>query len=204
MKGGVAGDDEKRTELGKLGDDILGDAVGEELLIRIGAHVDEGKHGKRRLVGQLERRCVDPRGGFTESRRSRGRSRPINSYRPIHVLHPLLAQVFQVEVELAAQRLVGGAGETETARLGEPFQSGRHIDAIAVEVLPLDDHVTQIDTDTKDDPSLGRDVPVALDHALLYRQSAGHGVDDTGEFDQGAVAHELHDAPPLGRDRGVD
>ena len=44
---GVARDDEEVAEARQLGDDVLGQPVGEELLLRIAAHVGEGQHGDR-------------------------------------------------------------------------------------------------------------------------------------------------------------
>ena len=43
---------------------------------------------------------------------------------------------------------------------------------------------------------------LALGHALLDEHGAAHRVDDARELDQGAVAHELDDAPlVLGEER---
>ena len=49
-KGRVARDHEEPTQLGQRGDDVLADAIGEILLLRFPAHVDEGKHGDGRSV----------------------------------------------------------------------------------------------------------------------------------------------------------
>src|SRR4029077_13798588 len=52
----VARDDEEPAQFGKRGDDVLADAVGEIILLRIVAHVDEGKHGDGGPGGQRQRR----------------------------------------------------------------------------------------------------------------------------------------------------
>ncbi len=57
----VARDHEEPAQLGERRDDVLADAVGEILLLRLPAHVDERKHGEGRTVGQrqwLSRRCA--------------------------------------------------------------------------------------------------------------------------------------------------
>ena len=60
----VARDDEEPAQLGKGGDEVFADAVGEILLLRIVAHVDKGQHGDGRTVGQRQqgprpiRECV--------------------------------------------------------------------------------------------------------------------------------------------------
>ena len=53
----VARDHEEPAQLGQRGDDVLADAVGKILLLRIAAHVGEGKHGDGRPVGQRHRRA---------------------------------------------------------------------------------------------------------------------------------------------------
>ena len=51
---GVAGDDEEARRLRELGDEILGQAIGEELLLGVGAQICEGEHGDRGLGGQRQ------------------------------------------------------------------------------------------------------------------------------------------------------
>ena len=52
----IAGDNEKRVEPRKRGDDVLDHAVGEIFLLRVAAHVLERQHGDGGLVGERERR----------------------------------------------------------------------------------------------------------------------------------------------------
>ena len=51
----VARDHEEPAQLGKRGDDVLADAVGKILLLRIAAQIGEGKHGDGGPVGQRQR-----------------------------------------------------------------------------------------------------------------------------------------------------
>ena len=53
----VARDHEEPAQLGQRGDDVLADAVGKIFLLRIAAHVDEGKHGDGGPVGQRQGRA---------------------------------------------------------------------------------------------------------------------------------------------------
>ena len=50
---GVAGDDEQPAQARERGDDVLGDPVGEVLLLRLAAHVGEGQDGDRGPVRAL-------------------------------------------------------------------------------------------------------------------------------------------------------
>ena len=61
---GVARDDQEVAKARQLGDDVLGQPVGEELLLRIAAHIDEGQHGDR----------GDARRGFASARSRRLRA----------------------------------------------------------------------------------------------------------------------------------
>ena len=47
----VARDHKEPAQLGQCSCDVLADAVGEILLLRIAAHIDEGKHGDRGPIG---------------------------------------------------------------------------------------------------------------------------------------------------------
>ena len=47
----VASDDEQPADVGQAGDQILGDAVGEMILIGIVAHVGERQHRDRGTIG---------------------------------------------------------------------------------------------------------------------------------------------------------
>src|SRR6476620_5525961 len=51
---GVAGDHEQPPDARELGDQILGNAVGEVALVAIRAHVGEGQYDQRGLLGQNE------------------------------------------------------------------------------------------------------------------------------------------------------
>ena len=72
-KGRVARDHEEPSQLGQRRDDVLADAVGEILLLRIAAHVGEWKHRDGGTIRQRQRRApllVD-----VVRRRARGRRR---------------------------------------------------------------------------------------------------------------------------------
>ncbi len=54
-EGGVAGDHLKGREAGKFGDDVFGDPIAEVFLLRIVAHIGEGKNGDGGLFWQRQR-----------------------------------------------------------------------------------------------------------------------------------------------------
>ena len=52
----IAGDDEEPADARERGDDLLDHAVDEIFLLRVAAHIGEGQHRDRRLVGERQRR----------------------------------------------------------------------------------------------------------------------------------------------------
>jgi hypothetical protein len=78
-----------------------------------------------------------------------------------------------------------------------------HTVAHQVAVALLDD-VAEVNADAKFDAALGRQPPVALDHALLHLDRAAHRVDHAAELDDGPIARTLYDAPMMSGDGGVD
>jgi hypothetical protein len=78
------------------------------------------------------------------------------------------------------------------------------IDAVAENVIVLDDDVAEIDADTKLDPPLDRHLGVALSHGGLYLHGALHRINDAGKFDKQSVASRLDDAALMLADVRVD
>jgi hypothetical protein len=66
--------------------------------------------------------------------------------------------------------------DAEAARLREPFQACRDIDAVAEDVLALGNHVAQVDPDLERDLLLRRDARIALGHSLLDFNRAPYSV----------------------------
>src|SRR6202035_1396759 len=96
------------------------------------------------------------------------------------------------------------ARDTNAAWLGEHFEARRHVDAVAKDVIFLNDNVAQIDADTELYPPRRRDVCVAFCHPPLDFGSAHHRVGDAVELDQYAIAGSLDDAAAVLRDGGID
>ena len=59
----------------------------------------------------------------------------------------------------------------------------------------VDRHVAQIDPDAQRHPMSLGNIGVTLADRLLDLRSGAHGINDAGEFDQHAIAHQLDDAP---------
>jgi hypothetical protein len=183
-KAGITGDDEQPTHARQCRDDVFHDAVSEILLFRFAAQVLEWQNGNRGLFGQGRRRRLRP---FLIS------AHAIDSHRPLDVLHLVLAQKFQRHAELARQMIIGGAGDYDTAGMGEVLQPSCDVDSVAMHIVAIDDHIAEIDADPQVDPSPLGQAGVAFGHAALEGYCAFDRIDDADELGQQAVAHYLED-----------
>ena len=82
--------------------------------------------------------------------------------------------------------------DTNSTGLGQCLQARRNIDAVAEDVVAINDHVSQIDPDAEPDPALFGHVLFTADHRALDLNSASHGIDNARELGQQAVAGVLH------------
>ncbi|ESZ36496.1 hypothetical protein X732_23125 [Mesorhizobium sp. L2C066B000] len=97
-----------------------------------------------------------------------------------------------------------GSGDTYTPRLGHSLEACGDVDAIAVDVIFLNDDITEIDADAKPDVAGVGGALVSDSHPALNRGSALDGINDAGEFYQRPVSHELDNPTVEFLDRGVD
>ena len=162
------------------------------ILLRIAADIGEGQDHHREARWPLPVRL----GGGRRGRRAfRARPDRIDTHRPRDVLEVLVAEIDEIRIDLAAHVVIGRARDQNAARLANPLQPRRDVDAVAENVVALDQHVAEIDADAVDD-ALGFGRPgVALDHQLLDRNRAFDGGDDRRKLQQQAVARRLDDAP---------
>src|SRR5215471_466519 len=96
------------------------------------------------------------------------------------------------------------ARNADPARFRKLLQARRHIDAVAVDVVPLDNDVTDIDADAKLHPLIGSQAGIALDNAALHVDGTAHCVDYAGKLQQQTVPCGFDDATTVFSDLGVD
>jgi len=77
--------------------------------------------------------------------------------------------------------VVNCIGDQHPAGIGQGFDAYGDIDAVAIEVVALDDHIAEIDADAQFDAIVRRDTGVPLGHRLLHRDRAAHRIDDAGK-----------------------
>ena len=64
----------------------------------------------------------------------------------------LLADVVEGDIHLAADLPMGVVGDAHAARLGDPLETRRDIDAVAENIVVVEDDVADMDADAKLDP----------------------------------------------------
>src|SRR5215831_6122602 len=121
----------------------------------------------------------------------------VDMHRPRDVLDPLLAAVLEGKVEPVADLIAHHAADAHFARLGESFEARGDIDAVAVDIALVENHVAEVDADAKLDAPFHRHVGVALCHCLLDLDGATHRIDDARKLDEQPVAGGLDDAAPV-------
>ena len=176
-EGRIAGDDEEPADAGKRGDDLLDHAVGEVFLLGIAAHIGEGQHRDRRLVGKCQR--------WRRSIRCRRFAEPhsVHPQRAGDVFEALLAEIIEGDIDLAGRICSHPAGNADAAGLGQPFEPSREVDSIAENVAVLDDDVALVDAKAKLDPLFGWRARVPVRHRPLHLDGAAHGIDNALELD---------------------
>ncbi len=199
-EGRLARGHEQTGDLGEVGDEVVGDAVAEIVLVGVVTQIRERQDRDRGPLGRVEGRARRCRGGGHPTI-----AHPVDPHGPLDVLEPALAHGDEAAVELAPQMIVGGAGDDDAARLGELLESRRDVHPVAIEVaVGVVDDIAEVDADPAAEAlRLGHRI-LALGHSPLNEQGAAHRVDDARELDQGAVAHQLDDASLVLGDERVD
>ena len=116
----------------------------------------------------------------------------------------LIAEIIEIERHLAPHMVEDGPRYENATGIGQAFETGRDVDAVAIEVAALDHHVAEIDPDAQYDLPVLRQAGVGRFHGLLQNDRALDRVDGAGELDQHAIAHHLDDAATMPGNRGLE
>src|SRR4029077_16127597 len=77
------------------------------------------------------------------------RSHPVHPHRPCDVLDLLLAQILKDKGQPVADVVVNCVGDEHAAGIGQRFDPGGDVDAVAIEIVAFDNHVAEIDADAQ-------------------------------------------------------
>ena len=94
--------------------------------------------------------------------------------------------------------------DADATRWRQALEPRRDVDALAVDVVVVGDHVAEVDADPELDALCRLEVGVVLGDAPLDLDRTPHRVDDARELDQRAVARELHHTAAVLGDPGLD
>ena len=137
-------------------------------------------------------------------RRSAAQIHPVYVDRTGDVLDLLRAEILEGKAQLVQDLIAHDPADADPARIGQRLQPRGDIDAIAEDVVAVDDDVADIDADAKVESLIGCNACVALRHAALHVDRAAHRIDDAREFHQQAVTGGLDDPAVVFGDLGID
>jgi len=104
--------------------------------------------------------------------------------RPRDVLEALLAEIREGEVEPACRVLLHPRRNADAAGLGQTFEPGRDIDAVAKDVVVLDDNIALVNAGAEVDAAVYRQRTIAIGQRRLQLGRTPHRVDDARKLDQ--------------------
>ena len=135
MNAVLRGDHDGAADPREVGGEALRDPIDESLLLRVVSEIGEGEDHHREA-----RRPLPIRLGAGRRGRRAFRARPdrIDPHRPRDVLEVLVAEIDEIRIDLAAHVVIGRARDQNAARLANPLQPRRDVDAVAENALALD------------------------------------------------------------------
>ena len=98
------------------------------------------------------------------------------------------AEIVEACLDLALDVIIGGPGDENAAGLGNPFETRRDVDALAIEIAALDHNVAEIDPNAQHDLAILWLIVVCGRHAVLQIDGALHGVDCAAKLDQHTIS----------------
>jgi len=120
------------------------------------------------------------------------------------VLQGLRAEIVEDGADLAADLPVRVVGDADAAGLGELFETGSDVDAVAENIVLVDHDVAEVNADAEFDPRILRHGGVLPGHAALDFDRALRRIDGAGKLDQHLAADGFHDAAAMRGDGGTD
>ena len=120
------------------------------------------------------------------------------------VLDPLFSEWNERDRQPASNLLAHRTGKADPTGFGQRLQPGRDIDAIAKEILPLDDQVPEMNSDPEAHLLTRRAGSVLVGDRLLEGDGAFDRIDRTGEVGHHAIAGGIEDATMMGGDQPIE
>src|SRR5467141_4783233 len=116
----------------------------------------------------------------------------------------MVAERAVIEIELIPDLVVDGLRDADRPGLCECLEPRGNIDAVAEDIVAIDDNVAEIHTDPQLEATLQRDGVVHCTRRSLHLESATERVDDARKIRQQAVTCGADDPSAMRRDQRVD
>ena len=134
----------------------------------------------------------------------RARQQPKRTHWFLDILDLLLTHELVLSCQLIADGIVHGARNTDTPGFGQTLQPCGDIHPVTIDIAPVLDHVTQVQTDAKLESSiLGRLLAPSL-QVFLNGGGAVDGVSHRVEHGEHRVARVVHDPATVAPDDSGD
>jgi hypothetical protein len=121
-----------------------------------------------------------------------------------NVFELLLAAVLEWKLQPTGHVLVNTTRDADSSRRAERLKPSRHIDAVAEDVLIVNNNVTLVHTDPEFDPLIDRDFDIAFSHRALDGHRATNSLHSARILDENAISGRFDDAPMIRGDAGID
>ena len=119
------------------------------------------------------------------------------------ILETLLAQIDELDRDLAANLIVGGRRDADATRFRDALKPRSDVDAVPEDVVALDQDVSEIDPDPEQHPAINGHPFVPFGHHRLHGHRALDRIDHRGKLKQHAVPRGLHEPPTVLRHESI-
>ena len=120
------------------------------------------------------------------------------------VLDRLFAQDFKRRRKIFCRLIVHRTRDIDLARLTQSLETSGDIDAITMNVVTLNNHITDIDADPEHYSAIFGQGVIAPRHRYLNGERVAHRIHGAPELDQNSVTARFDDASAVGGNPGVD
>ena len=143
------------------------------------------------------------RGLFRLGRRA-GEREIVDVHRLGDVLERDAAAIGEQRVDVLVDRRVHRLRQADAAGVGDLLQPGGDVDAVAEDVVALDDYIAEMHSHAEDETLVGGDFRVAFGHQPLHPERRAHCVEGAGELEQQPIAGGFDDAAAIFEEQRVD
>jgi hypothetical protein len=122
----------------------------------------------------------------------------------VNVLEVLLAEIDELNADLASDLIVGRSRDADAAGLCDALKACRGVNAVAKDVMGFDDDIANIDAHAESNAPVFHLAYCKFINAGLELYSSSDRFDRARKLGQKPVARVLHDAAAVFRDGGLD